>query len=348
MPQTLPELDAILHSGALAYGKWGHLFEQSLKDFIGCKEDILVVNSFTAAIQVALSTLGIKSGDEIIASPQSCLVSTQSLATFGAKVVWADIDPSRGTLCPNSVESKITLRTKIIFHNHHCSYPGYIDEINAIGKKYGITVIDDCIEAFGSKYKNRMLGNLDTDITVFAFQTVRLPNTIDGGGIVFKERNLYEKATCVRDLGVDRTTFRDALGEINPESDVSIHGYGVTMNEVSSYIGYCQMLDLLELFARQRRNAVYWNEKINCDYPCIKTLDITGIEPNYWVFGLLSDRKMEMLNYFREKGYYCSSVHLPNTFYSIFGSYTALPGVEEFYSKFLALPCGWWVNFDEQ
>jgi dTDP-4-amino-4,6-dideoxygalactose transaminase len=344
MPPHLPEIDAILHSGALAYGKWGRLFEQSLKDFIGCREDVLVVNSFTAALQVTLSTLDIKPGDEIIASPQSCLASTQPLATFGAKIVWADIDPSRGTLCPASVARKITPRTKIIVHNHHCSYTGYIDDINAIGKQHGIVVIDDCIEAFGSKYKNRVLGNVDTDVTVFSFQTVRLPNAIDGGGMIFKSRDLYEKALRMRDLGVDRATFRDAQGEIRPESDVPMHGYGVTMNEVSSYIGYCQALDLPELFARQRRNAARWREEIARSYPDVRTLNVTDAEPSYWVFGLLSDSKADTLTHFRNRGYHASGVHVPNTFYSIFGNHPALPGVAEFYSKFLALPCGWWIE----
>jgi dTDP-4-amino-4,6-dideoxygalactose transaminase len=343
MPQHLPEIDNILHSGALAYGKWGHRFEQVLKDFIGCTEDVLVVNSFTSAIQVVLSTLGIKPGDEIIASPQSCLASTQPLITFGARVVWADIDPSRGTLCPTSVEHKITPRTKIIFHNHHCSYPGYVNDINAIGRKHGIPVIDDCIEAFGSRYKNRMLGNVDTDITVFSFQTVRLPNTIDGGGIIFKSRDWYEKAVRVRDLGIDRTTFRDALGEIDPASDVPMHGYGAIMNEVNSYIGYCQMQDLPGLLARQRANAAAWEASI-AGTSRLKTLDTIDSEPCYWVFGLLSEAKAETLNHFRARGYHCSGVHVPNTFYSIFDSCSSLPGVEEFYAKFLALPCGWWYE----
>lgn len=344
MPEKLPEIDAILHSGALAYGKWGRAFEQSIKDFVGCPEDVLAVNSFTAAIQVVLSTLGIGSADEIIASPQSCLASTQPLATYGAKVVWADIDPARGTLCPESVENKITANTKIIFHNHHCSYPGYIDEINALGRKYGITVIDDCIESFGSRYKGRMLGNLSTDITIFSFQTVRLPNTIDGGAMIFKDRKLYEKAVRVRDLGVDRTTFRDSMGEISPLSDVPMHGYGVTMNEVSSYIGYCQMLDLPDLFESQRINARIWREQIAAQYPDMRLLDTQDTEPSYWVFGVLSDDKIQTLNHFRELGYSTSGVHVPNTYYSIFGSQGHFPGVEEFYNQFVALPCGWWYK----
>lgn len=344
MPEKLPEVDSILHSGALAYGKWGRAFEQSIKDFVGCEEDVLVVNSFTAVIQVVLSTLGIEQSDEIIASPQSCLASTQPLATYGAKVVWADVDPSRGTLCPKSVESKITPRTKVIFHNHHCSYPGHIDQINALGRKYGLTVIDDCIESFGSEYKGRVLGNLGTDVTIFSFQTVRLPNTIDGGALIFKDRKLYEKAVKVRDLGVDRTTFRDSMGEISPLSDVPIHGYGVTMNEVSSYIGYCQMKALPELFAHQRANAKVWSERIASEYPSLKLLNTSDTEPSYWVFGLLSDNKLNTLAHFRKLGYSCSGVHIPNTYYSIFGSQGEFPGVDQFYNEFVALPSGWWVN----
>ena len=118
MPDRLPEIDTILHSGALAYGKWGKRFEQELKKFIGCEADVLTVSSYTAALQVMLCTLDLQPGDEIIASPQCCLASTQPLATYGAKVVWADIDPARGTLDPESVEQKISPRTKIIFHNH--------------------------------------------------------------------------------------------------------------------------------------------------------------------------------------------------------------------------------------
>lgn len=345
MPKSLPQVDEILHSGALAYGKWGRAFENSIKQFVGCKEDVIVVNSFTAAIQVMLATLDIQSGDEIIASPQCCMASTAPLASYGAKVVWADVDPKRGTLCPQSVKRKITPKTKLIMHNHYCSYPGYVDQINEIGRRHGIVVVDDAIEAFGSKYKGQRVGNLGTDVTLFSFQTVRLPNTIDGGGIVFKDRMMYQKAVKVRDLGVDRSTFRDAMGEINPLSDVSMIGYGVTMNEISSYIGYMQMQDLDSLFTRQKTNAKMWQEKLVAQYPNIMLLDTTDIEPSYWIFGTLSNDKLNTLNKFRELGFASSGVHIPNTYYSVFGaSQGEFKGVNEFYNHFVALPCGWWVE----
>lgn len=345
MPEKLVELDAILYSGALAYGKWGHAFEKAIKEFVACKEDVLVVNSFSAAILVMLETLDIKAGDEIIASPQSCLASTAPLASYGVKVVWADIDPKRGTLCPDSVKKLISSKTKIIFHNHHCSYPGYIDEINDIGHHYGLMVVDDCIEAFGSEYKGRKLGNLETDITLFSFQTVRLPNAIDGGGIIFKDRDLYEKAVQIRDLGVNRKTFRDALGEINIMSDVQVHGYGFTMNEISSYIGCKQIEHLPKLFSHQRNNAKRWLSEISEKKLEILPLNTEDINPAYWIFGILAEHKMSIMMYFRKLGYMSSGVHVPNTFYSIFGKKQQnLPGVTEFYNHFIALPCGWWFK----
>ncbi len=338
MPQSLPELENILHSGMLAYGPWGQKFENKLSVYIEA-DYLLSTNSYTSAVQLALTVLDLNPGDEVISSPMSCLASNMPLLTFGLKVIWADVDPLTGTLSPNSVREKITSKTKLIFHNHYCGYIGYVDEINAIGHEFGIPVIDDCIEAFGSKYKGKYAGNLGTDITLFSFQTVRLPNTIDGGAVVFKNKNLYEKAFLMRDYGIRRNIFRDKDGEISKDCDIYMKGYGATMSEVNSYIGCCTMDDIDNLLIMQKANAKRWNESSK-----LETLQREEIEPNYWVYGILSDTKLQDISYYRKQGYYASGVHLPNNNYSVFGEISKLKGVEEFYNKFIALPCGWWIN----
>ena len=337
MPESLSELDNILHSGALSYGKWGKKFECSLCEFIG-NDYLLTTNSYASAIQLALTVLGLSFGDEVITSPMSCLASNQPLLTFGLKIVWADIDPKTGTLSPDSVKEKITSKTKLIFHNHFCGYVGYVDEINSIGKQFGIPVIDDCVEAFGAKYKGKYMGNLGTDFTIFSFQTIRLPNTIDGGAISFKDKKKYDKAFLMRDFGIDRTAFRDINGEISPECDISMKGYGMTMSEISSYIGYSQMDDIPLLLMKQYNNACHWKKEL----PAVDTLWRKNTQPNNWIFGLLSENKIEDMLSFRNKAYYSSGVHLPNNYYTVFGERVFLPGVERFYSRFLALPSGWW------
>lgn len=344
MPAELPELNAILHSGALAYGKWGRIFEQRLGEYIG-ESRITTTNSSNSAMLVALAVIGVKPGDEIIASPMSCLASNQPFASQHLKLVWADIDPKTGTLCPDSVRSKITVKTKAIFHNHYCGYVGYIDEINRIGKEKGIVVVDDATEAFGSEYKGNRMGNTGTDMTVFSFQTIRLPNTIDGGAIAFNRDDFYQKAIQIRDYGIDRSRFRDEMGEINPACDISLPGYGATLSEVNSYIGVVQMLETEKLIQIQRYNAEKWEQLIPEKIQNVEFINRnSGQKPNYWVFGLLTPDKNELIKQFRKEGYSASKVHLPNHYYSVFGPKETLPGIEEFYSKFMAIPCGWWVN----
>lgn len=344
MPADLPELDAILHSGALAFGKYGKEFEQKLSTFIGV-EQLTLVNSFNSAILVALATLGIKPGDEVIASPMACLASNQPHVTTGTKVVWADVDPSTGTLNPESVKKKITSKTKAIFHNHYCGFPGYIDEINRIGHDFGIPVVDDAIEAFGSEYKGKKIGNIGTDVTIYSFQAVRLPTTVDGGAVVFKDKKLYEKSLLVRDSGIDRKYFRNDLGEINLNYDISISGFGATMSDVNSYIGLQQLNDIDMLIEKQRNNAQNWDDLICKKFPNYSLLNCRKeVYPNYWVYGILTDKKVEALLKFRDMGYYASGVHFPNNYYSVFGKQEKLSGVDEFYSRFLAIPCGWWVK----
>ena len=108
MPE-LPEMDAILHSGALAYGKWGREFERLLAEYLGVKQ-VLLTNSYGLAWQVLFRALGLEPGDEVIATPMSCLQSTMPMAQYGLKTVWADIDPRFGVLDPESVKSKIKTR----------------------------------------------------------------------------------------------------------------------------------------------------------------------------------------------------------------------------------------------
>jgi dTDP-4-amino-4,6-dideoxygalactose transaminase len=346
MPTELNELNEILHSGNLSFGKYGREFEQRLCSFIGT-ERLTLVNSYNSAVLVAIAALGIRSGDEVIASPMACLASNLPHVTTGIKVVWADVDPVTGTLNPDSVRQKISHKTKAIFHNHFCGYVGYIDEINAIGKYYGIPIVDDAIEAFGSEYKGNKIGNTGTDITIYSFQAVRLPTTVDGGAVVFKDQLLYEKSLLVRDSGIDRRYFRDGLGEISSGHDITVSGFGATMSEVNSYIGLQQLDDVGSLIERQRNNAGVWDEFIGSFHGCTPIKHRKWDSPNYWVYGILADNKIDTLNQFRGLGYYASGVHYPNNNYSVFGDRETLSGVDEFYARFLAIPCGWWFELNK-
>lgn len=333
----LPELDTILHSGKLSYGQYSIDFENQLKDFFGT-ENLFVTNSYSSAIDVVINVLGLKPGDEIIMSPMSCLVSTLPFASRFLHIVWADVIPNKGTLNPQDVENKITPKTKAIVHNHFCGYPGLIDEINTIGKKYDIPVIDDCIEAFGSKYKGVKVGNCGTDITIFSLSPTRMLTTIDGGIVIFREKKKFKKGLLIRDCGIDRSKFRDDIGEINPKCDVKVLGYSAMMSNVSAYIGIKQLEQVDRLLEKNKSNAFFWKTQN------LVWLDTADAEPNYWVFGTLCSDKRESIVEYRKKGFYASGVHINNNIYSIFKNKINLPGVNYFVKHFVALPCGWWFD----
>lgn len=344
MPE-LHEIDEILHSGNLASGIYNNRFEESLKKYFDVNS-LIVTNSFHTAISVAITSIGLNDGDEVILSPMGCLASTQPYENERLKLVWADIDPWTGTLDPDSVRSKITPRTKCIVHNHFCGYAGYIDEINQIAHDNGIVVIDDGIECFGTEYKNRKIGNCGSDVTVFSFTAVRMPNTIDGGCVIFKDKKYYEKSKLIRDCGIDRTKFRDDLGEIDSKCDITLRGYSATMSNINAYIGIQQMKYIQRNIDVQREIAALWDQRVGGTQ--YKTIRLKDTLPNYWVYGILADDKRKTIQAFRDKGMYASGVHINNNIYSLFKDKTELPGVNDFYSKFVALPCGWWMSDEDK
>ena len=99
-----------------------------------------------------------------------------------------------------------------------------------------------------------------------------------------------------------------------------------------------------ELLEKQRQNAFDWQVVLSDKMPGLCFLDTENINPNYWVFGILAKDKAATLKDFKARGYSCSGVHLPNSYYSVFGEQGVYPGVREFHSHFVALPCGWWFK----
>jgi perosamine synthetase len=341
----LPELNSIIYSDRLTYGKYGEYFEKRLREFIGC-DFLLTTNSFNSAINVLITVLGLKAGDKVVASPLSCLASTQPLIAYGLEIIWCDVLPSYGTLDGKYLDMILkNNNVKVVFHNHFAGIIGEVEIINKIAKKYSVPVIDDGIEAFGGEYKGKKLGNLGSFATIFSFGPVRIPTTIDGGAIVFESKEFFDIATLVRDTGINRSSFRDKNGEISSLSDVTYPGHSAMLDDLRSYIGYMQMNYVENIILKQRNNAKLWAQLENCDD--INIIYSASSNFNYWVFPTLVGDKKKMINFFLKNGFKTSSIHYPNHFYSVFNNKPYLSGVEYFHERFLALPSGWWVDLNE-
>ena len=116
------------------------------------------------------------------------------------------------------------------------------------------------------------------------------------------------------------------------------------MSEVNSFIGTKQMLEIGSLLNIQAKNALKWQIELQNSIG-IKPLQLNNnTNPNYWVYGTLSENRKEKIAYFKSKGYNATGVHINNNIYSILNNKIELKGVNEFMNHFVALPCGWWVD----
>lgn len=336
------EVGKVLYSGRLAYGVYAKKFESELRNFIG--------NEFTMAlsgnsIHFALKLLDIKYGDEIIVSPMCCLMTSQPITYCGAKVVWCDIDPLTGTLSPEDLKNKITKKTKAIIHYHWSGNIGYIDEINAIAKELNIFLIEDASESFGAKYKGNCIGNTGSDVTCYSFTPVRLPNAINSSGISFSNKKMFERALLQRDLGIERTKFRDSINEIDPTCDINVIGDSCLIDDLTGLIGLKQMAHIQSLLDSQRKTANVWSEYSSNIEGLTSLTSRNEVVQSYWTYTLLTNERDDLLNRLRSSGVYASKLHIRNDHYSLFGGFDPrLLGVKKFSDTQLCVPCGWWVD----
>ncbi len=337
-------LDKIISSGNLAFGENGKLFENNLRIFIS-NPNILLVNSYQNAFHIALKSLNLRVGDEVLLSPLACLQTTQALKSYGLKLKWVDANIDLATIDFESLSNSINSNTKLVVHNHYCGMVGDIEKISKICKKNNILLIDDAIEAFGSKYNNKYIGNSEfSDATIFSFNPVRNPNAIDGGAISFKNSSSFEYSKLLRDYGIDRNLFRLPNGEINPNYDIKITGYSATISDLNSYIGLMNLKQIDKILKRAQTAATFWTKVLahnNFDYELFYNKNAIY---NQWVFSFKSNNKEAIFNYFRGKGINCSTVHLPNNFYSVFGKKRNLNNVSLLYNSIIALPTLWWLE----
>jgi len=348
MPQSVKEpLINTLFSGYVSEGPRVKEFEEKFQQWIG-NPNIALVNSGTAAITLALRLIGVKEGDEVIASPQTCLATNEPIVQLGGKVVWADIDSSNGNIDPKSIESKITSKTKAIIYVHWSGIPAKIDEINAIASKHGIKVIEDGCHAIGAYYKGKKIGN-HSDFVVFSFQAIKHMTTGDGGALACKNKEDYERVKNLRWFGMSRS---DDRSKIQWEGDVMEHGYKFHMNDLNATIGLEQMKYVDQNVNKFIKNAEYFREKLR-DVKGIELLEVSNdVKPSYWIFSfkLEDEKKREMFSKALDKaGIGNNIVHSRNDRYSLFKEFkdSNLPGMDEFAKRMINIPCGWWLSQED-
>ena len=168
-------------------------FEKSLAKYHGVKNCILT-SSCTTALHLALKSLNIREGDEVICPDLTFIAPANMIILSGAKLKLVDVDPSTLAIDHKQIEKKITKKTKAIIVVHQFGHSADMDPIMKIAKKYKLKVIEDNAESIGGKYKGKKLGTIG-DVATLSFYANKIITCGEGGAILTKSKKLLTNVT---------------------------------------------------------------------------------------------------------------------------------------------------------
>lgn len=338
--EMLPAIEEVIYSGYIAEGEYVYNFEDEFGKYIG-NPLVLALNSGTAALHLALLCLGVGAGDEVISTAMTAEPTNTTIAITGAKVVWADVDENTGLISPESIEEKITTKTKAIMVVHYAGMVCDMEKINAISQKYDIPVIEDSAHALGSKFNNKIIGS-NSRFTCFSFQAIKQMTTVDGGAISFKYESDLNFARKLRWFGLDKKVSR-------LENDITKAGYKYGMNNVTAAIGSTQLKHQKEIINRYIENGKYYDSALS-GIPGITLVPYyTHTEPSYWLYTMKVVNREDFMKMLADISVVASPLHHRSDTHSVFSaSKCSLPGLNSWYESFVHIPCGWWVSDSER
>ncbi len=350
MPPTAGEAVAnTLYSGFITEGPKVTEFERLFGEWLG-NSTVASCNSCTSALTLALATEEVGPGDEVITTPYSCMATNSPIINLGAKIVWADIDPSTGNIDPLSIAQKITPKTKAILYVHWAGQPADIDNILKVAEKHNIPVIEDAAHALGGRYKGKKIGN-HSDYVCFSFQAIKHITTGDGGMIAFngaRAKEKYERLCRLRWFGLDRKFNRSVT---KWETDIAEVGYKMHMNDIVATLGIEQMKHIDSVTSAHINNALVYD----CELSNLKGIELIRRAEDTtnaaWIYSLLlenAEKRESFAKFMVDNGIACNVVHVRNDKYSCFKEFECdLPCVDQFAARMINIPCGWWLSVED-
>lgn len=232
----------VLDSKWLSMGGKTREFEERFSLYAGTPFALATTNC-TAALHLALISLGIGKGDEVIVPSMTFVASSNAILYTGGRPVFADISSlKRPLMDPEDIEKKITKHTKAIMVMHYAGYPCDMEKIQFLARKNGLFIIEDAAHAVGSYYKGKMCGTLG-DIGCFSFFGNKNLPTGEGGMLVTRHKKIYDRALKFRSHGMTSMTWDRVRGH-SYSYDVVDLGYNYRTTEINSALGIVQLKKL--------------------------------------------------------------------------------------------------------
>jgi dTDP-4-amino-4,6-dideoxygalactose transaminase len=272
----------VIESGIIASGPKTVEFEKRFADFVGTKYAI-TTTSGTTALHLALISLGIKKGDEVIVPSFSFIASANTVLFCDAKPVFCDTNLKTFNINIEKIEGLITGKTKAIMPVHLYGQPTDMKPILEIAEKYNLKIVGDACQAHGSDYNGKMVGSF-RDVECFSFYPTKNMTTGEGGIITTNSSDIAEKAYSIRNHGRQKTEWGYEHG---------ILGYNYRMTDLAAAIGLVQLKHLPDFNNKRIENARFLNENLkNVEIPYV----IENVKHVYHQYTIKCNKRKMLVN----------------------------------------------------
>jgi len=322
-----------LKSGWLSCGPKITRFETSFAQYI-TRENAVAVSSGTAGLHLAVKSLNLKPGDEIVTTSLSFIASANCLLYENIKPVFVDVQENSFNIDPTKIEEKITNKTKAILIVHLFGQSADMDPIIKMAKGYNLYLIEDACQGIGSSYKGQKTGSLG-DISVFAFYPNKQITTGEGGMVTTDSKQVSKQLKMLRNQGRDPASQK---------IDHQVLGYNYRMDEMSASLGITQ-LDKIEWIVKQRQALAQLYHRHLSKIPKIILPKVKDDRTHSWfvyIVRVLKNRD-QIINKLSKKGIqtraYLPAIHLQKPYRDKFGFQKGnFPTAEKLASQSIALP----------
>ncbi len=252
--------------------------QRELEDYLKVENVELLTNGHMA-LEMAIQAMNLQG--EVITTPFTFASTTHAIVRNGLTPVFCDIDPQNFTLDVSKIEALITNKTCAIVPVHVYGNMCDVEAIEEIAKKYGLKVIYDAAHAFGVTYKGKGAGSFG-DASCFSFHATKVFNTIEGGAVCFKDKELGRRLYNLKNFGI-----RD-------EETVESVGANAKMNEFQAAMGLCNLRHVDEEIGKRRKVVERYRERLYEMKGIRLNVIQKDTDSNYAYFPIIVDEKAYM------------------------------------------------------
>ena len=318
--KLISEVNKILNSGKINYttGIIGKKFEQSYSKFIGNRYSVALCNG-TAALEVAIKSLELPKGSEIIVPARSFFASASCIVNTGYTPIFADVNLLTQNIDLNDLKKRITRKTKAIICVHLGGLPCDMKNIKKIAKKENLKIIEDCSQAHGASINNKQVGSFG-DVSTWSFCTDKIISTLGEGGMIStNNKKIYE--FCKK--YINHGTALKKKNTYNFIYNKDSFGTNLRITEIQSIAGLNQLKDLKKIQKkREKMSKNYFNliskykNYLNCYMP---KADIKSAWYRFYFFlnqnvTNYNKTRFNIIKYLQKKGVKCFTGSCPEIY----------------------------------